>query len=618
MSRSPIEELAERIGIAAEYTGPDGAPVHTSDETRRKLLEGLGVAVHDDATTAASLSAHAHARPPHLTCSGEPGFIPAWLSERPAWGVTCQLYELASRRNWGIGDFEDLAMLCETAARAGADFVGVTPLHALFLAEPIRRSPFSPSNRRFLNPLHIAVDRVPGYAPGLATEAELRTARDGELIDYSAVADLKRRALRDLWGRWRDAACSVDAAPFEAFRREGGEALHRHALFEAISAHMVAAGHGAGWTSWPEEYHRPENPAVAVFAASHADEVDFHAWLQWLADTQLGEAQRRARAAGMRIGLYLDLAVGEVPDGSAVWSDRGRYVGGATIGAPPDYFSAAGQEWGVVALSPLALAAEDHAPLLDLLEAVARHAGALRIDHVMALWQLFLIPHGLSPAAGAYVRYPVEDILARLSALSRERELIVVGEDLGYVPPGFQHVMYLAGILFYRIVYFQKDHDGHFLDADAYPIPAIACLSTHDLPTLRGWWAGHDIELRLSHGLIGEESAAEQARIREDERRQFVEMARRAGTEIPDGAERAEEIPPGLLAGLHGFLAGTPSLLAGARLADLAGESLPTNLPGTSDAYPNWQRRLTITLEDLDRQPGFIEVAKAISARRGR
>lgn len=617
MSRSPIDELAERMGIAAEYTGADGSPVLTSDATRRSLLAGLGIALGDD-DVAARLREMQDLRPPRLAYGGTPGFVPPWLKERPAWGITCQLYELSSARGWGIGDFEDLALLAEIAAGSGADFLGVTPLHALLLAAPERCSPFSPSNRRFLNPLYIAVDRVPGYAPELAPDADLEVLRDGGLVDYRRVAEIKLAALRELWRRWLKDASDDMAARFEAFRRDAGEALRRHALFEAVSARMVGAGYGAGWMSWPDEFQTADGPAVAAFAGDHAQEVTFHAWLQWLADEQLREAQRRAVGAGMRIGLYLDLAVGDLPDGSAVWSDRQLYVADATIGAPPDYFSASGQEWGVVAMSPLALRARNHAPLIETLEAAARHAGALRIDHVMALWQLFLIPDGAQPAEGAYMRYDVEDILTRLADLSRQRELLVVGEDLGYVPQCFRHIMYLAGILFYRIVYFEKDHDGHFLGPEAYPPPAIACLSTHDLPTLRGWWQGDDIDLRRKFGLIGEAAADEQRQARQSERRQFIEMARATGAHIPDEVASAAGLPHELVVALHDFLARTASYLAGVRLADLVGEALPTNLPGTSDAYPNWRRRQTVSLEHLARHPLFREVSRRMSLRRPR
>lgn len=275
MSHPSLTELAERAGIAADYTGPDGAPVVTSDETRRRLLAGLGMAVEDAAALAQSFRALEHRAPPHLAYHGDPAPVPGWLEHRPAWGITCQLYELVSERNGGIGDFEDLAALAETAAAAGADYLGVTPLHALFLADPRRCSPFSPSSRRFLNPLYIAVDKVPGYRSGMVDEAALAEARQGDLIDYPRVAGLKLAVLSTLWRKWRSGTPGHTA--FEAFRRDNGHELERHALFEALSLHLAGEGYGSGWTSWPHEFQHPESGAVAAFARDRDEDVSFHA-----------------------------------------------------------------------------------------------------------------------------------------------------------------------------------------------------------------------------------------------------------------------------------------------------------------------------------------------------
>ena len=616
MTASRLDGLADLHGIGLGYFGPDGTFVEVPAETRRRLLAAAVPHAGDEAALVAALEGMPREIPPRLAYQGPPCFLPEWLEHAPAWGVTTQLYELVSKRNWGIGDFADLGRLAEIAAAAGADFVGLTPLHALFLAGPERCSPFSPSNRRFLNPLHIAVDRLPGYGAALADRDALSAVRQGPLIDYAAVGRLKRDAFSALWARWRDDPGSDASAAFDAFREEGGEALRRHALFEAISARMSEAGHGAGWTGWPEPYRDPESPAVARFAAEHADDVAFHAWLQWQADGQLREAAQRARDAGMRIGLYLDMAVGEVPDGSAVWADRDMYVAGATVGAPPDYFSTTGQEWGIAALSPPALRRGDHAYLISLIEHAARHAGALRIDHVMALWQLFLIPQDAAPADGAYVRYDIDAILTGLSALSREKGLIVIGEDLGYVPEGFRELMQAAGILSYRIVYFEREGES-FRAAEHYPRHAIACLSTHDLPTLRGWWGGNDIALRLEHGLIDRDSADAQSKARSAERGQVAALSAAMLSAAPLDSG-SDELPEAVALGLHAFVARTGALLAGVRLADLAGEELPTNLPGTSAAYPNWRRRLRLTLEEMGTDERFRAITEVMRAARPR
>ncbi|MDN2567571.1 4-alpha-glucanotransferase, partial [Aquibium sp. A9E412] len=499
MPQSLVDQLARRYGIVARYTGFDGEPVHVPRDSRRRLLAGLGLDVDDEAALAAALAAAPAAAPRLGRSAAPPCHVPDDLAAHPAWGITLQLYELRSARNWGIGDFEDLAVLGELAARAGADFIGLTPLHAPFLAAPERCSPFSPSNRRFLNPLYIAIDRVPGYTGDLAAALPLERLRAAELVDYAAVAAVKRPVLAALWRRWRDdlaAARPELASAFARFREEGGRALERHALFEAISARMAETGAGAGWHGWPERLHDPDGAAAAAFAREHADAVSFHAWLQWLADSQLARAADRLAAAGMRVGLYLDLAVGEAPDGSAVWGARHQHLTGATVGAPPDYFTSGGQDWGVAGLSPLALVEDDGAAWAELVARAARHAGALRIDHVMALWQLFFIPAGARPADGAYVRFPIARILERLAAQSHAARVTLIGEDLGLVPAGFRGVMREAGILSYRVFYFEKAAGAGFRAARAYPRQALACLSTHDLPTLRGWWRGSDVALR--------------------------------------------------------------------------------------------------------------------------
>ena len=460
-----------------------------SDRAKRGVLKAMGIAAGDEDEAAISLAGLAPIAlggmqaPEGIAC-----FIPDWLKEGRCWGVACQLYGLRSPRNAGIGDFEDLARFAELMAAAGADFVGVNPLHALFLAAPERCSPFSPSSRRFLNPLYIALDKAPFYervADALEPPAELRASR---MVDYRASAPSRRRR----------SACSSASSPTprrtsttrtsKSSCSNGGEPLYLHALFEALSEAMTQQGHGATWHSWPDEYRHPATNSVRAFAEEQAELVTFHSWLQWLADRQLGEAQARARAAGMRIGLYLDLAVGVAPDGSATWSDRTLTVPGARIGAPPDYYNAAGQDWGLAPLSPAGLVARNLEPFRDSLDAVLRHAGALRIDHAMSLYRLFWIADGFTAADGVYVRYPFAEMLQVLAGVSQARQAIIIGEDLGVVPPGFRDVMRQLEIQSYRVFFFEKRGD-FFLAPDAYPREALACITTHDLHTLAGWWS---------------------------------------------------------------------------------------------------------------------------------
>lgn len=594
----PLQRRAELFGIRASYHGISGELFHPPHEALTSLLTAFGIPIE---------GTDPEARPPELYApEGVRCFLPE--SDARMWGVAVQLYQLRSARNWGIGDFQDLAELAQLCGDAGADFIGLNPLHALFLAVPQQCSPFSPSNRRFLNPLYIAVNRVPGFT----TPPDLTAVRDGDLVDYAGVTEVKMAALRDIWARGVD-----DPEGFSRFMVEGGELLRRHALFEALSLHFGPI-HGAGWQGWPEEWRDVESPAVARFAAENASEVEFHIWLQWLADRQLAEVRDACHAAGMRIGLYLDFAVGESPGGSGTWSDPGLVVSGARIGASPDWFNAAGQDWGLAPLSPVELAARHAAPFQSLMQDATHRAGALRLDHAMSLWQLFLIPDGMTAPQGTYVRYPVQDMIAALAQASNENRTIIIGEDLGNVPDGFREVMAAANILSYRILLFERHYDG-FISPEHYPREALVCVSTHDLPTFQGWWRGDDVGLRLGFGFISPESAEQQAGSRVHERRQLLGDLIRGGLLDPSASETPiDAAPEELVIATHRHLARTPSRLLAVRLEDIAGEVAPVNVPSTVDEHPNWRRKLSISLEDLPGTSLFRGITQALAAERPR
>ena len=539
--------------------------------------------------------------------------LPDWLREAPAWGVFCQLYELrpaGGRPDWGIGDLADLAALARVVGEAGGDFLGINPLHALFLGEPGWRSPFWPSDRRFLNPVYVAPDALPGADRAGVAEP----APTGELIDYPAVVASKLATLRSIHGARPFGDGPWSEAAHDAFAAEGGDALRRHALFEALSLHMAREGHGAGWRAWPQEWRDAGSEAVARFAEERAGELRFHAWLQWAASVQLGLAARAAREAGMRIGLYLDLAVGEAPEGAAAWGSE-VVMNGLSVGAPPDVFAADGQDWGLAAPNPARLA-EDPSPFRDMIAAQLRHAGALRIDHAMALRQLYLIPEGERPLAGAHVRYPMETLLDVLSEESRRAEALVIGEDLGFVPEGFRDEMADAHVLSYRILYFEQE-DGVFTPPARWPETALACLSTHDLPTAAGWWEAEDVALRREHDLVSKGDTPSHEAQRTRERHAMLDLLRAEGLAQagwkPDG-----KLPEGALVALHRLLARTPCLLVGVRLADLVGPERPTNLPGTTDSYPNWRLRGSVAVDRIAEAPDFRAVTRAMAEARPR
>ncbi|RWY71255.1 4-alpha-glucanotransferase [Rhizobium sp. WSM1325] len=618
MKPAEFDKLARRHGISPTRPSPDNREVAISAETKRKILSALKIDVPGTADPATCAL-----RPKPEAKKIARSFLPDFLSCTRVWGVSLQLYELRSARNWGIGDFEDLSDMADLAGSLGADFIGLTPLHAPFLADPDRCSPYEPSSRQHLNPLYIAVDRLPGFACGPELERHLESLRQTDLVDYVGVAQIKLRVLRDLWPAWRQSSVIDDAydpADFDAFITQGGNSLRLHALFECLSFSMVERGTGAGWQRWPADFQRFESAAVAEFEREHADDVLFHMWLQWLAHRQLMQAADRARKAGLRIGLYLDLAVGEAVDGSATWSEPDTYVSKATIGSPPDPFAVDGQDWHLAGYLPSAIAAGEMSPFRRMLSAAMRYAGAIRIDHAAALRRLFLVPLGSRPDGGAYVRYPADRLLQILAEVSAEHRCLVIGEDLGLIPKGLQDDLATAHILSYRILSYEQDEKG-FKPADVYPALALACISTHDHQTLAGWWRGADIQARCDHGIVPPDLTKKHLEDRKRERRKLKAALKAAGLELPARlfqARASEETLRELTVSAYRFIARTPSLLAAVRLADLTDEKRPTNVPGTSDSYPNWKPKLSVLLADLMSSPLLKSVTAAMREERPR
>ena len=455
-----LDQLAQAYGIDPSYVRDGGGQCIVSDASKRGLLRALGVASGTIEEIEASLAAVPHLATKDAAATTETAcFMPDWLAQGRIWGITCQLYSLRSDCNWGIGDFDDLARLAELAAGAGADFVGVNPLHALFLAAPSRHGPYSPSSRRFINPLYISIQRLARAVD--VDQARIEAARASDLVDYAEVTHLKLGALERLYPQFSRSGGDAKTS-FERFCASRGSALRLFALYEALSEHLVARGHTAGWHGWPTPYRSFNSDEVERFWRENEQRVGFHMWLQWLAETQLKEAQDRAKGAGMRIGLYLDLAVGVAPDGADTWCQPGAVITEARLGCPPDLFNLAGQDWGLAPLSPQALVSRDFEPFEVVLDEVMRCAGAVRIDHAMGLTRLYLIPANAEANDGTYLRYPLADMLHVLAEVSRKRRTVVIGEDLGTVPEGFREVMHAAEIQGYRVFYFEREANGWF------------------------------------------------------------------------------------------------------------------------------------------------------------
>jgi 4-alpha-glucanotransferase len=535
------------------------------------------------------------------------------------WGVGVQLYALRSPTNWGIGDYTDAGAIAERAAKLGAGVLGLNPLHALFPADPNHNSPYSPSNRGFLNTLYIDVAgllelehsaKARKLVGSKDFQQRLRAVREAELVNYAAVSDLKMPVLELLFQSARSAQGQRWDA-FLLFQREMDEPLVRQATFDALHEHFYKGQGKWSWQEWPEAFRDPDGEAVARFARENAERIEFFQWLQWVADDQLGAAAHRARAAGMPIGFYRDLAVANHPGGAAAWATQDVIVRGASVGSPPDMFNPGGQNWGLAPLSPVGLIETGYAAFIDVLRANMRHAGAVRIDHVMALQHLFWIPDRPDHEGGAYVSYPFRDLLRIVALESRRNHCLVIGEDLGTVPEGFRPVMQQAGVLSYRVLYFERGEDRGFIAPEHYPRDALVTATTHDLPTLKGWWTGRDIEWRDRIGQFKDAEALEaewQERRRDRER--LLASMRWWGAVPPDTG--ADELTPELVAGIHRYLAMTPGRMLMVQVEDVVGEVEQPNLPGTVDEHPNWRHKLPVTVEDIGAAPLLTGIAAAV------
>jgi 4-alpha-glucanotransferase len=537
----------------------------------------------------------------------------ALAAGRRYWGVAVQLYTLRSPDNWGMGDFADLCTVVRRCAAQGAGFIGLNPLHALFPANPGHYSPYSPSSRHFLNVLYIAVPGVPEYAGCAAAHAsvetpefqqELARLRATDYVDYPGVARAKLSLLQLLYGHFRATAMSGDtdrARAFRAYQRERGEPLRRQALHDAIDAHLRPQDPDRywGWPTWPDELRDPAGEGAREFEASHRDEVEFFAWLQWIADEQLAAAQRLALELGMPIGLYGDYAVGVNPSGAETWSDQRVYRMGAGVGAPPDPLALKGQDWGIPPLDPHALVVERYRPFRDLIAANMRHFGALRLDHVMALCRQWWVPVGLGATEGGYVYYPLDDLMAVLALESARHRCLVVGEDLGTVPDEMRHAMAEFAVYSYKVLLFEKHGDGRFRRPEEYVRRAIATVTTHDLPTLRGYWEGRDLELRDRLQLFpGEEIRRYVYEERVRDRAQLVAALDAVGLRATPGDGDAAGFSESLAHTVQLYLAKSAAGLVVLQFEDLIGMTDPVNVPGTSHEHANWQRKVTADIED--------------------
>jgi 4-alpha-glucanotransferase len=541
---------------------------------------------------------------------GLPAQVPG---SRAIWGFMTQLYSVRSRASWGHGDLADLAELARwSGSQLGAGFVLVNPLHSPAPVPPIEPSPYLPVTRRFVSPLYLRVEQVEEFGQLTADQragvaelaAPLQRPGDAEtLLDRDAVWAAKRSALQLVAKVPRSAARERE---YQAFLLREGDGLRDFATWCAL-----AEVHGPAWSEWPDELRNPESPAVQTARKELADAVDFHSWLQWLADEQLALAQHTSVQAGMPLGVVHDLAVGVHPDGADTWALQDVMARGVTVGAPPDAFNQQGQDWSQPPWRPDRLAAAGYAPYRDMLRTILRHAGGIRVDHMLGLFRLWWVPKGVSAAQGTYVRYDHEALVGILALEAARAGAVVVGEDLGVFEPWVRDYLAERGVLGTSILWFERTSDGRPLPPERWRELCLAAVTTHDLPPTAGYLAGEHVRLRDRLGLLTRDSK-EEARVDARERRRWLNLLIDRGW-LKRGADEQAVVEA-----LHRVLAATPSRLLGVALTDAVGDRRAINQPGTNREYPNWRVPLAdgsgrpVLLEDLEDSPRAARLAAAV------
>lgn len=514
------------------------------------------------------------------------------MADPKIWGLTAALYGLRSARSTAVGDYEDLARLCEVAGEAGAAYVGINPVHNMGYSDWVAISPYSPSHRGFFNTDHIAIDKIPGLEHvAAAREIEANSSHEfaaikaEKLIDYRQQKRLHRAILEKLHVAFLQEASSSAKLEFERYISERGTELVQFARFEALSEVF-----GVDWRHWPED--ADEDKAVSEVR------VGFHSWLQWVCDQQLGEAQARARKAGMSLGLYLDLSVGSRHDGAESWCEQSCIATGVSIGAPPDQLGPDGQNWDLAAFSPVKLQAAGYIPLRRILAQTMRHAGVVRIDHVLGLNRSFWIPENGSP--GAYIRQPLESFIAIIKIEAHRAQTVVIGEDLGLVPEGFREAMRSHGFYGYSVLQYEKEHGGNFRNPKQGLAQVVSCFGTHDTPTIRGFETANDIDWWEKLGSLDGPTAAH---FREQRKGDVAALMALPDTESTN-----------LVQAVHEVLAAGSAEMICLQLDDILEQEDAQNLPGTIDQHPNWQRIHGVPVDELAQSNGLVNTAQLMRA----
>ncbi|MGN7610623.1 4-alpha-glucanotransferase [Magnetococcales bacterium HHB-1] len=554
---------------------------------------------------------------------------PALHHDQAHWGFAIQLYALKSQESLGMGDFADLKKLLTYTQHYQGSFIGLNPLHALFLLQPEKKSPYSPSSRLFINPLYINLSEVHEFSGTPQAKERLQALRDQGLfkritknshVDYHEVARIKWPFFELLFKTFIKkhvtsiAQCKAKTTRGKAFFdycQTHSETLFPTALFDSLFEHFSAASKDRGsWQNWPEAYQDPHSEACHIFSQKNRLRICFYQYLYWLAEMQLTDLGRHCLHHGFPLGLYGDLALGADPDGAEVWKNPQSFVTQVRIGAPPDDFTPKGQEWGIPPLHPFQLQAQGYQPFIDLLRANMRHVGALRLDHAMSLARLFWIPLGQSADQGAYIRYPLNDLLAIVALESQRNHCLIIAEALGTVPKGFRERLNQVGFLSYHLFYFEKDHQNHFSSPEHYPQNALLSLSTHDLPTLAGWLKQIDITHKQRLKMFPDQTLETQII---QQRQQDIEQL----FKLPHLLNLSKTASITTLSqAIHDHLGQSRSQLLAVQLEDLYGEEAQANLPGTVLTHANWCRKIMINLENFNKDERILSILQTVNQAR--
>lgn len=537
------------------------------------------------------------------------------------WGYSLQLYSLRSKRNWGVGDFTDLKNFAVMCKKVGADIIGLNPLNVLFHDFPENASPYSSISRMFLNPIYIDVENVVGFDEKLKEKytKEIEDAKSGDIIDYTKVYNLKAKVLDKLFKGINQYPKYVKA--FDEFKKQKGWSLDTLATFQALYSTLSKTVWG-GWCAWEKDLQNPNSYKVAQFKKSHAELIEFFKFLQFETDRQFKEVAEEINTLGLKVGLYRDLPVGVCKDSAELWSDRYVFVDKAGAGAPPDAFFTTGQKWCLGAFNPFELKARAYQPFINILRANMAYSGALRIDHVMGLMRLFMIPDNKDE--GTYIYYNFDDMLGLLALESHLHKCAVVGESIGNVPGGFLDKLNEYNIYSISVLWAERWDAGYgnFKMSKDYPVNSFVSVGTHDMPPLKMWWFGYDIELMRKLNLTTDADKFEAYKRREQDRFMLLDALDFNGVWPEDNLRKAnylygEGYPEGIVEATHKLVAQSPSKVVLVQLEDIMGVDRLQNLPGTDrEQYPNWRSRLPINLEDLESLSDYVRNVNAISQAR--